>query len=159
MLARRFWWSVFALSHRMREEAWSHSSLTADDLADVGDITLAQRRVCAAIHRLGENRPEGPGLKEVARSLGLTSGTVSALVENLVRRGWLLREASSVDRRAVLLRPSERSRELMRRRAVFFSEFTRCFFEDFASEERMAFVRLATGFLKMLSMNQKECPE
>ena len=159
MLARRFWRSVFTLTDRMREEVWLHISLTADDLADVGDITLAQRRVCAAILRLGENRPEGPGLKEVAQSLGLTSGTVSALVENLVRRGWLLREASSADRRAVLLQLSERSRELMRRRADFFCEFTCDFFEDFAPEERRTFDRLATGFLKMLSMSQEECPE
>ena len=71
----------------MRDEVWFHTE--PEKLNDLLGITLAQRRVCATIQYLSETQPAGPSLKEVADSLGLTPGTVSTLVENLVRKGWV----------------------------------------------------------------------
>ncbi|MEU2930827.1 MarR family transcriptional regulator [Streptomyces sp. NPDC007251] len=53
--------------------------------------------------RLVESRP-GIGVSDAARALHLASNSVSTLVNQLVRDGYLLRETDPADRRAARLR-------------------------------------------------------
>ncbi|MGW0998383.1 MarR family winged helix-turn-helix transcriptional regulator [Streptomyces sp. NPDC002520] len=52
--------------------------------------------------RLVENRP-GVGISEAARALHLAGNSVSTLVNQLVRDGYLIRETDPADRRAARL--------------------------------------------------------
>ncbi|OLZ62333.1 MarR family transcriptional regulator [Streptomyces sp. IMTB 2501] len=56
--------------------------------------------------RLVESRP-GIGISDAARALHLASNSVSTLVNQLVRDGFLLRETNPADRRAARLRLTE----------------------------------------------------
>ncbi|MEV5876514.1 MarR family transcriptional regulator [Streptomyces sp. NPDC052101] len=70
--------------------------------------------------RLVESRP-GIGISDAARALHLASNSVSTLVNQLVRAGFLLRETDPADRRAARLRLTEaaekRLADWQRRRA------------------------------------------
>ncbi|MFE4663436.1 MarR family winged helix-turn-helix transcriptional regulator [Streptomyces sp. NPDC056716] len=90
-----------------------------EQLADalVGVQRLIRRRVRAEMPdarlrgaevellRLVTARP-GIRISEAARKLGLAGNSVSTLVNQLVRDGWLVRETDPADRRAALLLPT-----------------------------------------------------
>ncbi|MFD5573137.1 MarR family winged helix-turn-helix transcriptional regulator [Streptomyces cadmiisoli] len=71
--------------------------------------------------RLVANRP-GIGISDAARELFLAGNSVSTLVNQLVRQGYLLRETDPADRRAARLLPTRaaeaRLGEWQRRRAA-----------------------------------------
>ncbi|GGJ26439.1 MarR family winged helix-turn-helix transcriptional regulator [Streptomyces brasiliensis] len=71
--------------------------------------------------RLVENRP-GIGISDAARELHLAGNSVSTLVNQLAKDGFLIRETDPADRRAARLRltdaASERLRDWQRRRAA-----------------------------------------
>ncbi|MEV7283568.1 MarR family winged helix-turn-helix transcriptional regulator [Streptomyces sp. NPDC093252] len=90
-----------------------------EELADalVGVQRLIRRRVRAELPdarlrgaevellRLATSHP-GVGISEAARKLGLAGNSVSTLVNQLVRDGWLVRETDPADRRAARLLPT-----------------------------------------------------
>jgi len=57
---------------------------------------------------------EGVGIKEIASLLGMTSSAATQLVDGLVENGYLVRESSPDDRRAVKLSLSKASLEQMK---------------------------------------------
>lgn len=59
--------------------------------------------------RLGEIATPGA----VGQALALTSGTVTGLIDRLVRSGWVLREPDAADRRRVRLSCAEAGRALV----------------------------------------------
>lgn len=56
---------------------------------------------------------EGATIKEVARTLGMTSSAATQLVEPLVQKGYIDRKTSSGDKRALNLSLSEKSKKRM----------------------------------------------
>ena len=68
--------------------------------------TLPQVKVMQVLFERAE---EGAKLKDVARELGLTPGSVSQTVDSLVRTGFVRRTADAVDRRAVRLFPTKKA--------------------------------------------------
>ncbi|OUD04315.1 MarR family winged helix-turn-helix transcriptional regulator [Streptomyces swartbergensis] len=70
--------------------------------------------------RLVVTRP-GTGISDAAKDLGLAANSVSTLVNQLVKAGYLVRETDPADRRAARLLPTPaagtRLREWRRRRA------------------------------------------
>ncbi|MBR8639814.1 MarR family transcriptional regulator [Streptomyces tuirus] len=74
----------------------------------------------AELLRLVVTRP-GVGISDAAKDLGLAANSVSTLVNQLVRAGYLVRETDPADRRAARLLPTPaartRLREWRRRRA------------------------------------------
>ncbi|MER6717186.1 MarR family winged helix-turn-helix transcriptional regulator [Streptomyces sp. NPDC000877] len=74
----------------------------------------------AELLRLVVTRP-GIGISDAARELGLAANSVSTLVNQLARAGYLARETDPADRRAARLLPTPaaetRLREWRRRRA------------------------------------------
>ena len=70
-----------------------------------GQLTLAQARAVKIIYL---RAPEPVILKDVAAELGITPSAASQMVDVLVRQNLVERLPSPTDRRAVLLRPTER---------------------------------------------------
>lgn len=70
-----------------------------------GQLTLAQARVLKIIYL---RAPEPVILKDVAAELDITPSAVSQVVDGLVRQDLVERLPSPTDRRAVILRPTER---------------------------------------------------
>ena len=74
----------------------------------------------------------GIGIKELAASLGITSSAATQQVDNLVKKGYLLREGNADDRRSLNLRLSpdldkqieEMKAVLIEKLAAFFSVLT-----------------------------------
>ncbi|MBO2446062.1 MarR family transcriptional regulator [Actinomadura barringtoniae] len=70
------------------------------------DLSLTQLRVLAIL------RDHRPKIAELAAHLGLERSSVSGLIDRSVRRGLVLREASSEDARAVRLSLTDKGRRL-----------------------------------------------
>ena len=75
------------------------------------DLTLPQFDVLAQLHR----REAGMTPGELTRALLVTGGNVTVIVERLVDLGLAERRPVPHDRRAVLVRLTERGRRLMQR--------------------------------------------
>ncbi|MFA5308504.1 MAG: MarR family transcriptional regulator [Dehalococcoidales bacterium] len=56
---------------------------------------------------------EGIGVKELSRMLGISSSAATQLVNSLVKKGHLVREVNLEDRRALKIRPSKKTKELI----------------------------------------------
>lgn len=70
-----------------------------------GKISIAQGKMMKALCQCA---PEGVMVKELAKALRLTPGAVSQSLDVLVAEGLAIREVSEKDRRAVLVRLSEK---------------------------------------------------
>ncbi|AUI51880.1 DNA-binding transcriptional regulator, MarR family [Arthrobacter crystallopoietes] len=96
-------------------------------LSDYGASEVAMRRRMRGSMNLGEtdllalryvieadaaNRPIGP--KELGQKLGVTSASMTALIDRLVKSGHVSREPHPSDRRALLLRPAPGSSKEVR---------------------------------------------
>lgn len=81
-----------------------------EHLADEGfdDLTLAQARLAA---RIGE---DGTRITELAEQAQVTKQTAGALVDQLERSGYVVREPDPSDARARLVRLAERGRRAQR---------------------------------------------
>ncbi len=66
------------------------------------DLSVPQFRAMGLIYRHG-----GISLSHVADHMGLTLPTVSKMIDTLVKRGLVMRETSSDDRRRLMLRLTE----------------------------------------------------
>jgi MarR family transcriptional regulator, organic hydroperoxide resistance regulator len=56
---------------------------------------------------------DGIGIKELSHMLGISSSAVTQLVDGLVKSGYLTREGSLEDRRALKLRLSEKTKNIL----------------------------------------------
>ncbi|MDO4743508.1 MAG: MarR family transcriptional regulator [bacterium] len=76
----------------------------------ISDITLRELHVIEAVYHLldkGENR-----MSEIARYLAITPGSLTTAVNCLVKKGYLMREASPSDRRVVMIVPTKTAEEV-----------------------------------------------
>ncbi len=74
------------------------------------DITLNQFFVLSLL-----SRKEKAVVGELARQMGTTPGSITAMTDRLVRTGLALRENSEKDRRVVLIKLTPRGREITER--------------------------------------------
>jgi DNA-binding MarR family transcriptional regulator len=56
---------------------------------------------------------EGIGVKELSRLLGISSSAATQLVDNLVKKGYLVREQNAEDRRALNIKLTEKTKKLI----------------------------------------------
>ena len=73
-------------------------------------VGITEIRAIGHIQTTGELTPRALGY-----ALGLSSGAVTALIDRLERSGWVTRSPHPVDRRSVVLRATDRSREIAER--------------------------------------------
>jgi DNA-binding MarR family transcriptional regulator len=71
------------------------------------DVTLVQLRLLFVLHSRGPQR-----MSELAGAMDAAMSTATGIVDNLVRKGMVVREADPQDRRAVVCKLSEKGEEL-----------------------------------------------
>lgn len=110
------------------------------------DLSLRQLDVIRVVWSLLEENPEGTTLKRLAEELKLTPGTVSGLVDSLVRRGTLSRVQGSDDRRKVNISLTPESRRMIDGVIARMNETAKVLFSCLDEEEKSA---MEAGFLKL----------
>ena len=80
--------------------------------------------------------PKGIPLKDLAAALHLTPGTVSELVEKLVRKGTLQRVQNPDDRRAVMISVTEKSLTQLSEAMGMINAYVDELWKDFSEEEK-----------------------
>ena len=122
------------------------------ELAPGKSATVSQLKVVSCIM----NSPEGKiRIKDIAQSLGITSGGVSQIVDNLVRDGLVIRQASEEDRRVSWIALSEEGKK--RRRAIeeFMNGLTDEVMEDVPEEKREIFTEVLSIMYEKLGEKLK----
>jgi len=71
------------------------------------DVTLVQMRVLFVLHSGGPKR-----MSDLATAMDAAMSTMTGVVDNLVKKDMVIREADSQDRRAVVCKLSEKGEEL-----------------------------------------------
>ncbi len=94
------------------------------------NITLNEIHVIEAIGEDGEKN-----MTAVAKSLDVTTGTLTISVNSLVRKGMVSRARSEDDRRVVLVRLTEAGRELHRLHTGFHEKMIDEITENLSKEE------------------------
>ena len=93
---------------------------------------------------------EGISLKKLAGTMGITSSAATQQVNNLVRKGYLVREESNIDRRLVKIRLSgEMDRQIEVCETMFLEQlFT--FFTGITDEELALYCELNSKIAKQI---------
>lgn len=125
------WKLVFKAAQKLREYA-------AFDASALDRMTVAQERLVGVIF----GRPGGLMLKEIAQELGLTSGAVSQAIDVLVKEGLIERAPSPHDRRAVIIRPSEKCRVRREQTMEKFDRLVESVLRKATPAERDSFVTI-----------------
>ena len=110
------------------------------------DLSLRQLDVIRVVWNLLEENPEGTTLKRLAEELKLTPGTVSGLVDSLVRRGTLSRVQGSKDRREVNISLTPESLRMIDGIIARMNETAKELFSCLDEGEKSS---LEAGFLKL----------
>jgi DNA-binding MarR family transcriptional regulator len=74
------------------------------------DVTVAQLRVILVLHTEGPSR-----MSSIASAIGVALSTATGIVDHLVRKGLVLRDADPQDRRLVICKLSPEGQELANR--------------------------------------------
>jgi DNA-binding MarR family transcriptional regulator len=74
------------------------------------DLTVAQLRVLLVLHAEGPSR-----MSSIASSLGIAVSTATGIMDNLVKKGLVVRGADAEDRRLVICKLSPQGQETINR--------------------------------------------
>lgn len=72
-----------------------------------------ERSIMKLIWRFNMKQGKNPSLVELSNLLGITQATVTPLVDRLIKKGLVLKEASPIDKRAKLLTLTDKGREIL----------------------------------------------
>ena len=92
-------------------EVWLNAQ-SGGDHKKIMTLTVCQHRLLRMVRQMNNRSNGGVMLKDLAKKLNLSSSAVSVMVDNLVRRGILLRVIRPKDRRKVMISLSEEQLEL-----------------------------------------------
>ncbi len=114
--------SIYAIKRRLAPHEFGGNNAHRRS-AKKSDLTIAQWAVLALVMK-----SEGLGIKELSGRLGITSSAATQIVSELERKGYLVREASDRDRRALTLKLTARRRQqLLEMRAAHLERFAAAF--------------------------------
>lgn len=85
------------------------------------------------IEAIGMDTPKN--MSTIAASLSVTVGTLTIAINNLVKKGYVLRNRSQKDRRVVFISLSEKGIKAYKHHATFHEEMIRAVIKDFSDEE------------------------
>jgi DNA-binding MarR family transcriptional regulator len=131
--------------HEAFTELTLHGDIYLADFAETLSPGMGRGPVKALLRlqRLGPLR-----VKELAVQLRLDSTTVTRHVDDLERRGLVVRETDPRDRRAVLVQLSSRAQELLEEAEAERRGSLRDGLQDWSVADREAFVRLLSQFVR-----------
>jgi DNA-binding MarR family transcriptional regulator len=113
----------------------------ARDWVDV-ELTMSQLKMMFVLSSaMGPTGAVGMRVSEVARGLGVTLPTVTAVMDKLVERGLVRRDEDPVDRRQHVCRLTSDGRALLHRLMAGRRSFTNALLEHLDDDELEAFLR------------------
>ncbi len=98
---------------------------------DYKDVTANDMHVIEAI-----DMEEARNMTSVARSLGVTTGTLTIAVNSLVKKGYVERGRSEEDRRVVLVSLSEKGKKAYLHHQQFHEQMIEAIVEELSEEEQ-----------------------
>lgn len=98
---------------------------------DYKDVTANDMHVIEAI-----DMEEARNMSSVARSLGVTTGTLTIAVNSLVKKGYVERARSEEDRRVVLVSLSEKGKKAYLHHRQFHEQMIEAIVEELSEEEQ-----------------------
>ena len=96
------------------------------------DVTANDMHVIEAI-----DMEEARNMSSVARSLGVTTGTLTIAVNSLVKKGYVERARSEEDRRVVLVSLSEKGKKAYLHHRQFHEQMIEAIVEELSEEEQV----------------------
>ena len=124
-----------------------HDILKTEELcttADCPDLSLRElhliEAVCQAVDAGQDNRPSA-----IAAAQRVTAGTLTTVVNQLEKKGYLRRARDDSDKRSIRLLPTERGREAVRRHAAFHREMVAEILRLLTPEEAAVLLRSLRG--------------
>ena len=120
----RLWLRLFSCSRLIENDIRRH--LNAEF-----DFSLPRFDILAQLDRADE----GLVLGEVSRRLMVSAGNITSLVEALVKSGHITRTTSSGDRRAQVIRLTDKGRREFRRMAKVHSDWIAAYFEHMSEKD------------------------
>jgi DNA-binding MarR family transcriptional regulator len=118
----------------------TQSAALARFLASEGfSITLPRHLVLRILHFAGGERLT---LNDVRSELGVTSGTVTALVDGLEQDGLVVRVPHPTDRRAIILELTDKGRVVASAMVESIPRFFETLFRDFSEDEKKLLIEL-----------------
>jgi DNA-binding MarR family transcriptional regulator len=113
----------------------------ARDWVDV-DLTMSQLKMIFVLSSaMGPTGAAGMRVSEVARGLGVTLPTVTAVMDKLVERGLVRRDEDPLDRRQHVCRLTSDGKALLHRLMAGRRSFTNALLEHLDEDELAAFLR------------------
>ena len=103
------------------------------------DITMNDLHVIEAI---GAGEPKS--MSSVARALSVTVGTLTIAVNSLVKKGYVIRQRSSEDRRVVLISLSARGKDVFKHHDSFRQSMIDSIVKELTPEELEVLTRALT---------------
>ena len=100
------------------------------------DITINDLHVIEAIGA-GEQK----SMSSIARALSVTVGTLTISVNSLVKKGYVIRQRSSEDRRVVLISLSPKGKDVFKHHAGFHQSMIDSIVKELTPEEMTALTK------------------
>ncbi|SEF95165.1 DNA-binding transcriptional regulator, MarR family [Caloramator fervidus] len=123
--------------------------------SDLSDVSITEVHAIEAIGK-GNERTMG----EVAQDLKVTMGTLTIMVDKLVKKGYVERFRSEVDRRVVLVRLTKKGELVFKIHERFHHEMIRSIIEGLSEEEEKILInsleKLKEFFRKKYNLIRKE---
>ena len=125
---------------------------SAQAVREIMSLSLSQQRMMRKVWRMNTEHPDGVMLKELAENLSLSCSAVSVMVDAMVKRGILIREAAQDDRRKVMIRISDNGMGKIREYDDFLNKFVAELFTAVNPDEANGFTAVLEKFVKHLQM-------
>lgn len=118
------------------------------------DVSIKEMHTIDAIGMYQEHTTS-----EVAKKLGITAGTLTVSVNNLVRKGYVNRVRSEKDRRVVKLALTKKGRLLYRLHDKFHRDMVRETLTEMSEEEAEVLMKGLLNLHSFLERTKEQLPE
>ena len=118
------------------------------------DVSIKEMHTIEAIGMYQEHTTS-----QVARKLGITVGTLTVSVNNLVRKGYVNRVRNNEDRRVVKLALTKKGRLLYRLHDKFHRDMVRETIEEMSEEEAKILMRGLKNLHGFLERTKEQLPD
>ena len=133
------WVAIFDIAEHLRNES---SGLFSDkEIEKFEGLTLKQKDTLILVRKFEDKYPEGMSLKALTKKLNLAPATVSELVENLVKQGFLTRERSKNDRRSICISLNEKTKKMCKLSEESFDNTFNKLLSELEKKEKTIFLK------------------
>lgn len=107
---------------------------------EFSDLSIKEMHI---IDSIGINKE--PSMSETAKELGITSGTLTIAIDNLIRKGYVERSRSKEDRRVVMIRLTEKGIKAYKAHEDFHKDLVVSALEALDKDEEDILVKVLTN--------------